>query len=343
MASAATLPAAAPAAAGEAVAGGELGVVPGGAVNPTTTPLAAARGTGDVAALTFDDGPNPGETDELLDFLAANGLTATFCVIGQNITAPGGADLLRRIVDEGHTLCNHTTSYADMGSWTPEQIRADLVANLQIIRDTLGDPEHPVPYFRAPNGSWGQSGPVAASLGMQPLGLGNIIFDWDGNDLSEPTLTANLRAAMQPGAVVLVHDGGGNRENSIAAVRTVVSEKVAEGWVFTLPQGGIPANTTPSMTAERVVRAGESLDVALEGLVPGATVHLTLESQRGTRPVTTTHLGELVVGADGSVTASLQVPGDVKGVHTLVAHSGDAHLEDRVVVRKPARAGNVQG
>lgn len=209
--------------------------VPAGAVNPIQTQASRAQGTGDVAALTFDDGPNPGETDELLDFLAENDITAVFCVIGQNITAPGGAELLRRMVDEGHVLCNHTTSYADMGTWSYEAVEADLKENLVIIREALGDPEAQVPYFRAPNGSWGITPEVAVALGMQPLGLGNLIFDWDGNDQSEKTLTQNLRDAMTPGAIVLVHDGGGVRETSIAAVRTVVAERLAEGWTFTLP------------------------------------------------------------------------------------------------------------
>ena len=215
--------------------------VPGGADRPTSTPLAAARGTGKVAALTFDDGPNPGETDRLLDVLAAHQVTAVFCVIGQNITAPGGAEILRRIVAEGHTLCNHSTSYADMGSWSRAEVEQDLEANLVTIRAALGDPAQQVPYFRAPNGSWGTTGEVAAALGMQPLGLGNVIFDWDGNDLSEETLTNNLRAAIQPGAVALAHDGGGNRENTVAAVATVLPEKLAEGYTFTLPQGGVTA------------------------------------------------------------------------------------------------------
>ncbi|WP_298462366.1 endo-1,4-beta-xylanase [uncultured Cellulomonas sp.] len=213
--------------------------VPGGATSPTETQVSAARGTGDVAALTFDDGPNPGETEDLLDFLGENDLTATFCVIGQNIQAPGGAEILRRIVDEGHTLCNHTTTYADMGDWSQAEIEADLKANLQIIRDALGNPQQAVPYFRAPNGSWGATPEVAVALGMQPLGLGNVISDWDGNDLSEATLTANLRNAITPGAVVLVHDGGGVRDNGIAAVRTVVGERLADGWTFTLPAGGV--------------------------------------------------------------------------------------------------------
>ncbi len=215
--------------------------VPGGAADPTPVPLAAARGTGNTAALTFDDGPNPGETDAVLDLLREKGITATFCVIGQNIQAPGGADLLRRIIAEGHTLCNHGTSYADMGSWTRAQVEADLKANLRIIREAAGNPSEQVPYFRAPNGSWGATGEVAAALGMQPLGLGNVIFDWDGNDLSEATLTSNLRAAFAPGAVVLAHDGGGDRTNTVKAVRTVITEKLAEGWAFSLPRGGAAA------------------------------------------------------------------------------------------------------
>jgi endo-1,4-beta-xylanase len=216
--------------------------VRGGAVNPVATPVTAATGTGNVSALTVDDGPNPGETEELLDFLADNDIRATFCVIGQNITAPGGAEILRRIVDEGHVLCNHTTSYADMGSWTPEQVEADLTENLEIIREALGKPNQKVPYFRAPNGSWGQTREVAVQLGMQPLGVVNTISDWATQDL--PTLEANLRAAMKPGELVLVHDGGGDRTNTVAAVKTVVSERLADGWTFTLPAGGTPAPTT---------------------------------------------------------------------------------------------------
>jgi endo-1,4-beta-xylanase len=218
--------------------------VPGGATAPVETPVTSARGSGDVAALTFDDGPNPGETDDLLDLLAETDVHATFCVIGQNVTAPGGAELLRRIVADGHTLCNHSTSYADMGSWTQTQVETDLKANLAIIRDALGDPDQPVPYFRAPNGSWGATPEVAVALGMQPLGLGNVILDWDGNDLSEATLTENLRAAVTPGAIVLVHDGGGVRDAGIAAVRTVLTERLDDGWVFTLPTGGVAASAT---------------------------------------------------------------------------------------------------
>lgn len=215
--------------------GGDDGdaVVPGGAVNPTTTPLATAQGTGDVAALTFDDGPNGADTTALLDYLAEQEIAATFCVIGQNIEAPGGAEILRRIVADGHTLCNHTTGYTDMGSWSAEQVRADLVENLEIIRTALGDPTAAVPYFRAPNGSWGQTPAVAVALGMQPLAVVNTINDWATQDVA--TLESNLRTAMKPGQIVLAHDGGGDRSGTVAAIKTVVGEKLAAGWSFTQP------------------------------------------------------------------------------------------------------------
>ncbi|PFG44199.1 endo-1,4-beta-xylanase [Isoptericola jiangsuensis] len=224
--------------------GGELpdGFVPGGAVNPTATPVVAAQAgstaSTPVAALTFDDGPNPGTTPALLDFLAENDLQATFCVIGQNVQAAGGAEILRRIVADGHTLCNHSTGYADMGSMTPEQARADMLANLEIIRDALGDPNAPVPFWRAPNGSWGATPQVAVALGMQPLAVTNTISDWTTQD--EATLTDNLRAAMTDGELVLVHDGGGDRSGSLAATRTVVAELLADGWEFTFPAGTPP-------------------------------------------------------------------------------------------------------
>ncbi|MDM8084450.1 endo-1,4-beta-xylanase [Cellulomonas cellasea] len=222
--------------------------VPGGAVSPVLAPSKLARGTGNVSALTFDDGPNGAYTTDLLDFLGANDVQATFCVIGQNIQATGGADILKRMVREGHTLCNHSTGYADMGSMTPEQAQADLMANLEIIRTALGNPNAQVPYFRAPNGSWGQTSAVAVALGMQPLAVDNLISDWETQD--ETLLTTRLRAAMKPGEIVLVHDGGGARAGSVAATKAVVAERLAAGWTFTLPVGGAPAPAAPSLQAD---------------------------------------------------------------------------------------------
>ena len=192
-----------------------------------------SEGTGLVCALTFDDGPNGDTTCRLLDFLAEQDIRAVFCVVGENVLAPGGAEVLGRIAAEGHVLCNHTTGFADMGDWEPREIEADLRANLRVIRDAMGDENYPVPYFRAPGGSWGQTEEIAARLGMQSLAVMNTIEDWRTQSLR--TLVANLRAAIRPGELVLAHDGGGDRESTVDAVITVVREKLAEGWRFALP------------------------------------------------------------------------------------------------------------
>ncbi|PUA82253.1 polysaccharide deacetylase family protein [Nocardioides currus] len=226
--------------------GRDPGLLPGGAVDPTQVPVQRARGTGRVAALTFDDGPDPRTTGRLLDVLADLGVVATFCVVGANVTAPGGAALLRRIRDEGHALGNHSVDYADLGSASLEEVEAVLRDNLRIIRTALDDPEAAVPYFRAPNGNFGRTGPVAAALGMQPLGLGAVIHDWDAcPDRTVATIADHLRAAISPGAVVLAHDGGGDRRTTVEAVATVLPEKIAAGFRFTLPRGGGPPHPRP--------------------------------------------------------------------------------------------------
>ena len=205
------------------------------AFRPNATPLRAASGEGLVCALTFDDGPNGKDTAVLLDFLETRGIRAVFAVIGEQIQAPGGAELLRRTAAVGHVLCNHSTSYADMGDWDADAVRADMVANLGIIRQALGDPDVRVPFWRAPNGSWGVTAGVAVELGMQPLDVANVIEDWVDQDAE--LLTERLRSVMVPGELVLIHDGGGDRAGSVAAVKRVVDERLAQGWQFTLPLG----------------------------------------------------------------------------------------------------------
>ncbi|WP_456846193.1 endo-1,4-beta-xylanase [Cellulomonas sp. P5_C6] len=252
-------------------------VVPGGAVNPTTTPVTTAQGSGNRAALTFDDGPNGADTIALLDFLKSKGLHATFCVIGQNITASGGAAVLQRIVADGHTLCNHGTTYADLGgSMTQAQVEADLAANLTTIRTALGNPNAQVPFFRAPNGSWTTANENAAvALGMQPLAVVNLINDWETQD--EATLTTRLRASMTSGEIVLMHDGGGSRAGTVAAAKTVIQERLDAGWTFTLPS----VTVAPSQPAGSEVLSADFED-GLQGWAPRAT-----GTGQGTLDVTT--------------------------------------------------------
>lgn len=216
---------------------------PGGAIDPVSRPVLEAEGGG--IALTFDDGPNGWDTSELLDLLAEHRIRAVFCVVGENVLAqsrevrgrkaPGGRELLRRMVAEGHVLGNHSTDYRDLGGLDATGAGRRMAQNLGIIRDALGDPSAAVPFFRPPNGSWGATAEVAVALGMQPLAVANTIDDWRESD--PVALAANLRAAMTPGELVLVHDGGGDRSACVEAVRIVLEESLAAGVEFTLPRG----------------------------------------------------------------------------------------------------------
>ncbi|MGC4807580.1 polysaccharide deacetylase family protein [Micromonospora sp. DT233] len=187
-------------------------------------------GGGRVLGLTFDDGPNPVDTPRLLDVLRRHRVTAVFCLWGDHVEAH--PEVVRRIVADGHVLGNHGMRHDDMGAWPPERIAADLRATDAAIRRAV--PDAPIPYFRAPYGAWGCSPAVAAGLGMRPLGWRLAVGDWDpppGTD----EIARRLLDGVTPGAVVLLHDGGGDRSRTVAAVDRVVPVLRAQGWRFALP------------------------------------------------------------------------------------------------------------
>jgi peptidoglycan/xylan/chitin deacetylase (PgdA/CDA1 family) len=200
------------------------------AQRPDSTIVDTARGSGNVVSLTFDDGPNPPDTTRLLQVLRRHHVRAVFCLWGDYVAEH--PDVVRRIAAAGHVLCNHTLHHENLATRTPQQIRSDLMATSALIREAA--PGVRIPYFRAPYGSWGESPAIAASLGMQPLGWRLAITDWEppGTDV----LVQRLREGITPGAVVLLHDGGGDRSQTVEAVATIIPELRAQGWRFTLPQ-----------------------------------------------------------------------------------------------------------
>jgi peptidoglycan-N-acetylglucosamine deacetylase len=200
------------------------------AAPPTTTVVDTARGHGDVVSVTFDDGPHPPDTLHLLDVLRRHHVRAVFCLWGDHVR--DHPEVVRRIVADGHVLCNHTMHHDDMGTWTPEQIRADLEATSALIHQAA--PHARIPYFRAPYGSWGQTPQVAAELGMQPLGWRLAITDWEPPGID--VLVQRLRDGITPGAVVLMHDGGGDRSQTVGAVDRIIPELRGQGWHFSLPK-----------------------------------------------------------------------------------------------------------
>lgn len=198
---------------------------------PATTPdiITSTQEGGRAVALTFDDGPHPVHTPRLLDVLREHRVEAVFCLVGEQVRRH--PDIVRRIVAEGHTLCNHSMNHDDMGEWGTDEIRRDLAATNDAIHEAV--PGADIAYFRAPYGSWGETPWVAADMDLQPLGWRLSVGDWDppGTEV----LVERLRDGITPGAVVLLHDGPGDRSQTVEAVDRIIPEFQADGWHFTLP------------------------------------------------------------------------------------------------------------
>jgi peptidoglycan-N-acetylglucosamine deacetylase len=176
-------------------------------------------------ALTFDDGPDPRWTPRVLELLARHRAVATFCLVGEQ--AVRHPDLVLAIVDAGMRLCDHTRTHAlDPAAPGAEMIRDDLVE--------LSGAD--VAWFRAPGGAWTPAvQEVAAARGMQPLG-----WSVDSRDWTRPGTAAIvelLQRQVHPGAVVLLHDGGGHRAETVAALERLLPWLAAECYVTTFPDG----------------------------------------------------------------------------------------------------------
>jgi peptidoglycan/xylan/chitin deacetylase (PgdA/CDA1 family) len=183
---------------------------------PTSTPY-RRTGSADVA-LTFDDGPDPTWTPQVLRLLRKYHVKATFCLIGVNVQAH--PELVKKIVADGHALCDHTMHHDEhLKDKSHAAMLSDMRQTSALITKASGGVK-PM-YFRAPGGNWSPELVSAArSLGMASLG-----WQVDPRDWMKPpagTIVARVRAATKPGSIILMHDGGGDRSRSVSALRTLL-------------------------------------------------------------------------------------------------------------------------
>jgi peptidoglycan/xylan/chitin deacetylase (PgdA/CDA1 family) len=180
----------------------------------------------DAIALTIDDGPHPQWTPQMLDLLHRNRIQATFSLIGAQAHAYPA--LVRRIVTEGHSVCNHSMTHPQPFSRRAlTSIYQQIVDAQSAIVDACGVPPR---LFRAPGGSWSAAVLSAVEdLRMVPLG-----WDIDPRDWSRPgtALVSSRLLAARPGDILLCHDGGGDRAQTIESLRTVVPTLKGRGLTF---------------------------------------------------------------------------------------------------------------
>ena len=190
-----------------------------------------ARSPGNVLSLTFDDGPHPQNTPALLRVLEKHSVTAVFFVCGTNVAEH--PEIVRDIAARGHVLGNHTMHHDDLETWPADRIAADLRATNALVEAAV--PGASVPFFRAPYLHWGDSRQVAHDLGMRRVDCRFHVADWEPQ--TAEALFERLVAGAEPGAVVLLHDGGGDRMPTVDAVDRFVPEMRSRGWEFDLPGG----------------------------------------------------------------------------------------------------------
>lgn len=177
-------------------------------------------------ALTFDDGPDPEATPALLDVLKAHGAHATFFCTGEH--AEASPAIIRRIVNEGHTLGNHSYGHKWWTNFlTGKPLNEEILRAQKVLTDISG---RTPAYYRSPMGLTNPHlGPVLREAGLKLIG-------WDVRPYDRGTpaeITAGrVVAAARDGSIVLLHDGGAFPEDLTAAVTGIIKHFKPLGYTF---------------------------------------------------------------------------------------------------------------
>ena len=194
----------------------------GSAVDPKST----TRTGGKVIYLTFDDGPAVTYTKQILALLKKYDAKATFFQLGQNSTAH--RDLTAAVLAQGHALASHTWDHADMTKLSTTALTHEIDETTRALSKAKGGP---ITCLRPPYGAVNDR--VRAAVAGRKLAL--HLWDIDPQDWSRPGVNAivsNVLAGAHPGAVSLMHDGGGDRSQSVAALAKILPTLAARGYRF---------------------------------------------------------------------------------------------------------------
>jgi peptidoglycan-N-acetylglucosamine deacetylase len=199
-------------------------------------------------AITFDDGPDPRWTPKILDILKAANVKATFFVVGVN--AERYPDLVRRIVNEGHEIGNHTYYHPNLALCWPEHIRLELNATQLLLETITG---RATTLFRPPYAA--DTGPTDLSE-LTPLKIAEdlnylvVLENIDPQDWAKPGADIILRRIRQQrhdGSVILLHDAGGDRSQTVEALPRILD------WLHTRGDTVVPLSTLLGTTRDAVM------------------------------------------------------------------------------------------
>lgn len=171
-------------------------------------------------ALTFDDGPHPYYTEELLDGLKKRGVHVSFFVTGEH--AMLHPDVIKRMSEEGHLIGNHTYSHLQLKSSNHDKFREELIKTNDIIEEITGKE---VIFVRPPYGSWDKA--FEEELNMLPV-LWNVDpLDWCSKN--PDCVAKKVEEKAGENDIILLHD---YYESSVTAALEIVDALLAEGYTF---------------------------------------------------------------------------------------------------------------
>ncbi|GAA1107451.1 polysaccharide deacetylase family protein [Streptomyces javensis] len=181
--------------------------------------------------ITIDDGPDPTWTPQVLQVLKANGVKATFCMVGPQ--AQAHPDLVKDVVADGHRLCDHSVSHDTTMDTKSSAYQSKEILDAQRMITKASGGVKPL-YYRAPGGAFTPySRQIAASQGMRPLG-----WNVDSKDFKQPgveTEVNTVKNEISNGPTVLFHDAGGDRGQTVEALRQVLPWLKEQGYSFGFP------------------------------------------------------------------------------------------------------------
>jgi cellulose synthase/poly-beta-1,6-N-acetylglucosamine synthase-like glycosyltransferase/peptidoglycan/xylan/chitin deacetylase (PgdA/CDA1 family)/spore germination protein YaaH len=215
-----------------------------------------------LVALTFDDGPDSDWTPPILDILKAKQVPATFFVVGEN--ALPHPQLLNRILAEGHELGNHSYTHPNMALLSPRGVRLELNATERLVEAYTG---RGMRLFRAPY--FGDAEPTTAdelgpALAAQQSGYVNVGLHVDPADWRRPGMAPIVRRTVEQvesgdaersGNIVLLHDAGGDRSETVAALPHIIDILRARGYAF------VPVSALVGLSREQVMPKIEGSDL----------------------------------------------------------------------------------
>jgi peptidoglycan/xylan/chitin deacetylase (PgdA/CDA1 family) len=178
-------------------------------------------------ALTLDDGPHPVYTPQVLEILQDYGIQATFNMIGRQIG--DNISLVREVSASGHTITNHTWDHADMREYSTSRV----ISEIDRCNDALAEAGQNPTIFRAPYGYWTPAVfQACGTRGLTPLGWSVDPQDWDTAHVTAADIVNKVLRTTRTHDIILEHDGGGDRSNTVDALRIFIPALLERGFVF---------------------------------------------------------------------------------------------------------------